>query len=193
MPTCPLPEKTFNSHPDDEKKVLLGKITSVHGLRGWIKIYSWTQPKANIFGYGQWWLCFPDNRMKKVTVEQTRSSGNNLVARIKGCHDRDQARFYVNANILVDESMLPDLDVGEYYWHQLKGLTVFIVTNDNKLSNIGKIHHLVDTGANDVIVVRPTPQSIDERERWIPWLEEQTIIDVDLARREIQVNWDPEF
>ncbi len=189
-----LPEKNFNLHTSlSGKKILLGKITTVHGLQGWVKIYSWTQPKTNIFGYNPWWLRSADQQLKQVTVEQTRSSGQKLLVRLKGCHDRDHARLYVNSDILIDEDMLPSLGEKEYYWHQLEGLNVFIEMDNKETINIGQIHHLLDTGANDVIIVRPTPQSIDERERWIPWLEDQVILNVDLSKGEVQIKWDPDF
>ena len=84
---------------------------------------------------------------------------------------------------------LPQLPEGEYYWHQLEGLDVF-TTEDECL---GKVHHLIETGSNDVLVVRATDASIDQRERLIPYLPDQVIRSVDLAGSRLVADWDPEF
>lgn len=176
-----------------DKKVVLGKVTAVHGLRGWVKVYSWTQPMANIFVYPQWWLRFIDGRLEKVKVEETRRQGQGLAIRFDRCQDRDQARYYVNAEILVDANTLPSLKKNEYYWHQLEGLTVLAKNENDAPVNIGKLHHLIDTGANDVMVVRATKDSIDNQERLIPWVEDEVILSVELTGKLLRVEWDPAF
>jgi 16S rRNA processing protein RimM len=58
---------------------------------------------------------------------------------------------------------------------------------------LGRVSKLLETGANDVLVVQPDDQSIDQRERLIPYVPDQFILRVDLGTREMQVDWDPEF
>jgi 16S rRNA processing protein RimM len=84
---------------------------------------------------------------------------------------------------------LPELPSGEYYWYQLEGLDVFTVSGEC----LGKVHHLMETGSNDVVVVRATSGSIDQRERLIPYLPDQVVQQVDLDQGRMVVDWDPEF
>ena len=88
----------------------------------------------------------------------------------------------------MSRSELPALGQGEYYWHQLQGLRV-----ESRGSCLGQVDHLLETGANDVLVVKPCEGSIDSRERLVPWVQGQYVIAVDLEAGVIEVDWDPEF
>jgi 16S rRNA processing protein RimM len=111
------------------------------------------------------------------------------VVRLKGIGDREVARTYSGADITVPTAELPELPEGEFYWHQLEGLTVLTVDGEC----LGKVDHMIETGSNDVLVVRATDSSIDQRERLIPYLPEQAVTNVSLAEGSITVDWDPEF
>ena len=103
--------------------------------------------------------------------------------------DRDVARDYCGLDIAIETSLLPELDDGEFYWSQLEKLKVY--TLDGKL--LGKVNHLIETGSNDVLVVRKCEGSIDKRERLIPYLPDQVIQEIDLEAGTLRVDWDPEF
>jgi 16S rRNA processing protein RimM len=124
-----------------------------------------------------------------MRLEEGRRQGQGIVVRLKGINDRNLASTYSGAEIRVRTAELPELPEGEYYWHQLEGLSV-VTQNDECL---GKVHHLMETGANDVLVVRATADSIDQRERLIPYLPDQVLKEVDLNAARIVVDWDPEF
>ena len=182
-----VPDQRTDSH-----RVVLGKVTTVHGLLGWVKVYSWTQPVTNIFAYPKWWLRFPNGCLEQVEVAQTRLQGNGLAVRFNNCHNREQALLYKDSDVLVDTAELPEPVSGEYYWYELEGLTVMTEIDDVSV-NMGKISHLLDTGANDVVVVHPTKDSIDTKERLIPWIDREVIRAVNLDDRLLQVCWDPDF
>ncbi len=167
---------------------MIGQITSVFGVKGWLKIYSYTDPREGILEYPDWTLSLNGQRIP-VKVEEGRRQGQGIVVRLKGIDDRDVARTYAGADILVPTRALPELPEGEYYWFQLEGLAVF--TPDGEC--LGRVHHMLETGANDVLVVRATEQSIDQRERLIPYLPDQVVQSVDLAAGKLVVDWDPEF
>jgi 16S rRNA processing protein RimM len=78
---------------------------------------------------------------------------------------------------------LPAAETGEYYWHDLQGLSVVTLAGES----LGTVDHLIETGANDVLVVE------GERERLIPFVMGQVVVHVDLDKGEIQVDWDKEF
>ena len=171
----------------------LGEISGLHGVKGWVKVFSDTQPRENIFSYQPWQLHGPAGQFS-VEVSHWRKQGKTLVAHISGLSDREQARELIGAVISVPQSVLPELDQGEFYWSELIGLRV--KTTDAKrdeVLDLGVVAELIETGANDVLVVRGDDESIDQAERLIPWLCEQVIKDVDLATGDINVDWDPEF
>ncbi|VXB35630.1 Ribosome maturation factor RimM [Pseudomonas sp. 8AS] len=173
--------------PTAEDLIVLGKITSVHGVRGEVKIYSFTDPIDNLLDYSQWTLR-RDGEVKQVELVSGRLQGKVLVAKLKGLDDREVARTFAGFDICVPRALLPDLAEDEFYWYQLEGLKVI----DQLGQLLGKIDHLLETGANDVMVVKPCAGSLDDRERLLPYTA-QCVLKVDLAAGEMQVEWDADF
>ncbi|MWV11521.1 ribosome maturation factor RimM [Pseudomonas sp. R-28-1W-6] len=173
--------------PTAEDLIVLGKITSVHGVRGEVKIYSFTDPIDNLLDYSQWTLK-RDGEVKQVELVSGRLQGKVLVAKLKGLDDREVARTFAGFDICVPRALLPDLAEDEFYWYQLEGLKVI----DQLGQLLGKIDHLLETGANDVMVVKPCAGSLDDRERLLPYTA-QCVLKVDLAAGEMQVDWDADF
>ena len=166
-----------------EKFVLLGKIVGLHGVRGELKLESYTEPRTQIFRYQPW-------RMRSASGESTlegcrgRAQGKGIVAELPGVTDRDAAAALVGSEIWVARSALPMPAPGEYYWSDLEGLEVITVEG----VSLGTVSHLLATGANDVLVVRNA-----DRERLIPFLVGQFVTEVDLEAGRVTVDWDPEF
>ena len=177
----------MSATPSVEDLIVLGKITSVHGVRGEVKIYSFTDPIDNLLGYPAWTLK-RDGEVKQVELVSGRLQGKILVAKLKGLDDREVARTFAGFDICVPRALLPDLDDGEYYWHQLEGLKVI----DLQGQLLGRLDHLLETGSNDVMVVKPCPGSLDDRERLLPYTE-QCVQKVDLTAGEMRVDWDADF
>jgi len=172
----------------DVAETIMGKVTSVYGVKGWVKVYSYTQPKENLAKY-KVWLLQKNGVEQTVRVKQCKVHGNGLVAYIEGYDDRERAKELAESFIKIDIAELPDLAKGEYYWHQLEGLKVL---TDNQIL-LGKVHHMMETGSNDVLVVRKCAGSLDGKERLIPYLPDQVVKSIDLDKKEIVVDWDPEF
>lgn len=166
-----------------EKLVLLGKVVGVHGIRGELKLESYTDPRTQIFRYQPW-------RLRSASGETTiagsrgRAQGKGIVATLPGVDDRDAAAALIGSEIWVARSALPKSTPGEYYWTDLEGLEV--VTLEGRA--LGVVSHLIATGANDVLVVKDA-----ERERLIPFILGQFVTGVDLECGRISVDWDPEF
>jgi 16S rRNA processing protein RimM len=177
----------MNATPSAEDLIVLGKITSVHGVRGEVKIYSFTDPIDNLLDYSPWTLK-REGEVKQVELVSGRLQGKVLVAKLKGLDDREVARTFAGFDICVPRALLPDLDDGEFYWHQLEGLKVI----DLQGQLLGRLDHLLETGANDVMVVKPCPGSLDDRERLLPYTE-QCVQQTDLAAGEMRVDWDADF
>jgi len=171
--------------------VNVGRITAVYGVKGWVKVHSYTEPQENLFEYHPWFLK-TKHGVKKIEIDDARPHGDAFVAHIVGVDDRDLAMQYTAADIGIERDLLPELDEGEYYWSQLEGLVVFTQYEGTR-QRLGVVSKIMETGANDVLVVAADAESIDKRERLIPYVPEQFVLSVDLNAGEMLVDWDPGF
>jgi len=160
---------------------VVGRIVGAHGVCGWVKVHSYTQPMENILTYSPWYLRH-DGEWQARRPEKGRRQGRGVVAQIAGCGERDAALSLRGCDIAVRREQLPPAAEDEYYWNELIGLEV--VTTDGR--SLGRVDHLLQTGANDVLVVR------GDRERLLPFIE-TVVLTVDLETGCIEVDWDPEF
>ena len=171
-----------------EDVVILGRFTSTYGVKGWIKVYSYTDPMEKILTYAPWLVC-RNGHWTELKRIGGKPHGKGLIAQLDGVDTPEQARLFTNLEIAVPKGVLPDLEPGEYYWNQLENLLVY--TESGVL--LGRVDHLLETGANDVLVVQGTEASLDREERLIPWVPEQVIKEIDLDSGTMRVDWDPEF
>lgn len=163
--------------------VTLGRISGAYGIQGWVKVHSETGPRDNIVRYSPWYLEWHGQRATRA-VSAGRLQGKTVVAKLVDCDDRAAAERLIGADIRVRREQLPELSrPGEFYWTDLIGLAV--ETADGV--SLGRIARLFETGANDVIIVA------GERERLIPYVWGQVVLEVDLDQAVMRVDWDPEF
>lgn len=168
--------------------LVLGKFTGPYGVKGWIKVYSYTDPMENIGNYHPIWF-ERNGQRSEITLDSIKRHGKGLVAKIAGCDVREQTTEYTGGSLVVPRGQLAPLEPGEYYWSDLIGLTVI----NDRGEELGKVNHLIETGSNDVLVVRGTQSSIDKRERLIPYLPEQVIMEIDTGAQTMRVDWDSDF
>jgi len=164
-----------------DEMVVMGRISGLYGVRGWVKVYSFTSPRENILQYKTWYLREKGNWVPHQ-LAQGRKHGKGIVALIEGCDDRDVARGWIDTEIAVLQSDLPRLEAGEYYWSDLLELEVVNLQG----VKLGIVDHLLETGANDVLVLK------GDRERLIPFVQGPVIHEIDLAAKRMIVDWDPE-
>jgi len=162
------------------KKILVGKISNPHGIKGWVKVISFTDPIENILSYKQWIISDKETE-KTYYLEDSRVQGNKIVIKLENVNDRNDADLLKNLQIQVNRSDLPDLDQNSYYWEDLVDFNVI----DIKGNHVGKVDSLFRTGSNDVLVI------IDEtKERLlVPFIMEEVIKYVDLAKELISIDW----
>lgn len=165
-----------------QQRVILGKVGGLYGVRGWVKLWSFTDPVENLLDYREVELG-REGAWRVARLAEGRRQGQALVARFEGCADRDDAALLVGAELAVMRDRLPAPAAGEYYWADLVGLKV--VTTEGV--ELGRVDHMMATGANDVMVVK------GERERLLPFLPGRFVHEVDLAGGRIVVDWDPDF
>ncbi|WP_282273031.1 ribosome maturation factor RimM [Stenotrophomonas sp. PS02298] len=168
---------------DIERRILLGRIAGVFGVRGELKLESWTEPRSAIFKYQPWILRTPAGQESELTGVRGRDSGKTLVATFPDVTDRDVAEAMRGTEIYVARSALPPPSADEYYWVDLEGLDVQTVEG----VKLGIASHLFSTGSNDVLVTR------GDRERMIPFVMGDFVKSVDFDANLIVVDWDPEF
>lgn len=166
-----------------QEYIVVGRINGIFGVRGWVKIFSHTQPRENILGYVTWYLK-KQGEWVACELDTGRVHGKGVVAKLKGCDDRDAAAALMGNTIAIRREQLPQTGADEYYWSDLVGLKV--ITLEGVV--LGVVDSLLETGANDVLVVMQ-----DGTERLIPFVQGQFVKNVDLNEGVITVDWDPEF
>ena len=166
----------------NQQQINVGKISGVFGIKGRVKVFSFTECRENILSYSPW-LLKKDSETRLVAVIDGKIQGKAVVAQLDGVNDRDQAASFMGWDIYITPEQLPKVAKDEYYWSDLIGLAV-----ETDLGvQLGVIESLLETGANDVVIVK------GERERVIPFLQGQTIIAIDLEAGKMVVDWDPDF
>jgi len=202
----------------DDKLIVVGRVAGLYGIKGWVKVFSYTDPMEAVVDYSPWFIRARDqkNAGRKTWVQVKLKAGKRhaktVVAKLDGCNDRNAAMAYVGTEIAIEPQQLESLkEKNEYYWRELIGLRVI----NQQDVELGVVKKLLETGANDVLVVvsdiesvmksEAEPEEASEsenvkpeirerpRERLIPWTMNNAIIAVDLERQVIEVDWDPEF
>ena len=161
--------------------VILGRIVGVYGVKGWVKVFSEAQPREGILNYQPLFI-ETDGAWQALPVEAGRLSGKSIILKCQGIDDRDAAQALVGRSLAIDAGQLPELAQGEYYWSQLLGLEVLNLQGEP----LGRVDHLLETGANDVLVL------VGERQRLLPYVP-QVIKQVDLAQGRMTVDWGADF
>ena len=161
--------------------IIVGRISGLFGVRGEVRVFDFSRRRGDILAYDPWLLRHEDG-WREVSVREGRSHQDTVVVQLEGWQDREAARELIGTEIAIRPEQLAKLDSGEYYWHQLEGLSVVNAAGEE----LGIVARVMETGANDVLVVR------SNRERLIPYTP-NTIVEVDLSAGKIQVDWELDF
>ncbi len=171
------------------EKMIVGKLGATYGIRGWLKVHSFTEQVESIFEYSPWFINQKGNWVElKVTNWKRHNKG--YVCKFENIDDRENAHQLVNFEINVNSAVLPELSEDEFYWRELFGMKVITT----KGYDLGEVSDILETGSNDVLVVKANLRdAFGQKERLIPFLEEQVIINIDREAQRIEVDWDPGF
>lgn len=161
-----------------DTKVIIGRFGSVHGVKGDIRVFLYTQPIELALE------CFPwqveiNNEWQPLNITKTKWHNDQLLVHIENIDDRDVAKRYTNLNIGIERSQLPELDDDDYYWSDLVGLRVINQNNEE----LGKIEYFEVTGSNDVFVVK------GKKEYCLPYLDD-VVKEIDLKAGIMRVEWE---
>ena len=204
------------------KFVLVGEVCGHFGIKGWVKIKSFMRPRAEITRFSEWFVYRDslDNRshigdvdtatgevdiadgvLEPARLQQSKEQGRHLIAKLAEFDSREQTERLIGAKLFIEKAALVPVQHGEHYWSDLIGLNVM---NRDGI-NLGCVDHIVETGANDVLVIVDKGESVASeevtassnkeqvhKERLVPW-NDQVIVDVDIEQSIMVVDWDADF
>ena len=174
---------------EQQEKVVVGKLGASYGIRGWLKVFSFTENAENIFDYSPWFIKVR-GEWQMFQVEDWKRHSQGYIGKLVGLDLREDAQALTNAEIAINADALPALSNDEFYWRELYGMSVFTT----KGYGLGKVTDILETGSNDVLVVAANPKdAFGQKERLIPFLDEQVIKLIDRSAQRIEVDWDPGF
>ena len=136
--------------------VLIGKIVGAHGLEGTSKIQSYAE-SLEIFKSGTILLVSsPEGNENRYEIDWVKSHSRGALLALKEVTDREQAKSLIGSELYIEKAELPKLEAGTYYWFDLIGVNVY--TSDDRY--LGRLDSIIETGANDVYVVRDGDKEI---------------------------------
>lgn len=173
----------------DNNPVILGTLGAVYGIKGWLKVISFTDQAEGIFEY-QPWLIGQEGNWQDVDVAQWRWHNKGLIAKFANVDDREAAQQLVGRKIAVSADKLPELPEDEFYWRDLVGLQVVNIEN----YDMGTVSQMLPTVSNDVLVVKANSKdAFGKRERLIPFIQSQYVVAVNMEEKRITVDWPADF
>lgn len=169
--------------------IVVGTFGATYGIKGWIRINSFTDSMEGIFDY-QPWLVNQNGTWQKVSVVDWRLHGKTYIVSLEGVSQREEAKVFVNQEIAIFPEQLQELPSDEYYWRELVRCEVI----NHQGYHMGEVVEILETGSNDVLRVKANSRdAFGKQERLIPFIESDFILDVNIAAKQIKVNWEPDF
>ncbi len=166
--------------------ILLGNISGVHGLKGWLKVFSHTSPRLKITEYSQWFLKKDGEDWIVHKVLKGREQGKNIIVQLEGVTERSQVDALIGSQIAIRKEQLEALPDGEFYWKDLIGIAV----ETKEGESLGRLDWIFNSGSNDVLVVK---NSAEKKERMLPFLFGDVVLSIDLDSSLMVVDWDVDF
>lgn len=169
--------------------IILGRLGAVHGIRGWLKIFPYTEHAKDIFKYQPWFIQ-RSGQWQQLELENWKQHNRCFIIKIKHSNDRNTASLITNYEVIVDLAQLPKLKDNEFYWKNLIGCQVLTT----KGYSLGYVQSLIETGSNDVLVIKANlKDAFGIKERLIPIIDEQVIKNINFSSKIIEVDWHPGF
>jgi 16S rRNA processing protein RimM len=167
---------------DQDNWIIVGRFGRPYGVKGFVTVYSFTEPRDNILRYNKWHV-FIKNKWQPINLLCAEMQNKYIIAQIEGYPNRELVAQLTNIEIAVPQDQLEELGTGNYYWHQLIGMNVINPQGES----FGKVIEIIPTGSNDVLVVE------GKKRHLIPYLPGQFILNIDSKQQLITVEWDMDF
>lgn len=171
----------------------VGRISDAWGIKGWFKVLSHSADPQALFSSKRWFIQPSERGAKtfsgtlKLAIKEAKTHSDTVVATAQGIDDRTAAEALRGARIFVSRASFPTADKDEFYWVDLIGLTVV----NREGINLGEVKELMSTGPQTVLVMDYLLEG-KLQERMIPFVA-TFVDDVDLAKRQITVDWQPDY
>lgn len=162
--------------------ITVGRFGRPHGIKGFVTIHSFTEPRDNILRYTDWYV-FLNMEWQPIQLLSVEVQNKAIIAQVKGYPERESVARLTNLEIAVAKEQLAQLEPGEYYWHDLIGMAVV----NQKGDSFGTVTEIMPTGSNDVLVVQ------GEKKHLIPYLPGQFVTSINIEQNLITVDWDLDF
>ena len=162
--------------------VVMARVAGAFGIKGWLKLHTFTESSDSLDAYASW-LLKSDKGWQEFELEDFAVNVKGVVAKLKGCDDRSAAEKLIKCDIGIPRDALEDAGEGEVFWFDLIGCDVVNIAGEK----LGKIETLLETGANDVLVVKMGTEEI-----LIPYLDD-VVLKVDRESKLVTVNWTQDF
>lgn len=162
---------------NERRLVEVGRLGAAHGVRGWLKVQSFTDPPRRLFEWKRWLV-----GGREMKLLEARPQGNGWIARLEGVEERDAAGRLAGAMVSVERTELPPTAAREHYRADLLGFAAMNLEG----ALLGVVDHFVDTPGNAVMVIKGA------REHWVP-VTPQHLREVQVEARTLVVDWPEEF
>lgn len=157
--------------------ILIGKVVNIHGIKGEVKIYPYTDDIDNLSNIDKLYL---DEKLSlEYNVENCRVHKNMLITKFKEISDPDVALKLKDKNVYIPKSDLEELEEGTYYIFDLIGIEIF----DMDQNKIGVLEDVQNSGANDVYEINTT----DNKKIYLPAIH-GVIKKVDIKNKKMYVD-----
>lgn len=162
--------------------VVVGRFGRPQGLKGLVRVISFTQPTENIIDYMPWHVAIR-GEWQPIRINAVETHTRFILVQVEGYTQREQVGLLTNCDIAIQPQQLPVLPEDEFYWHNLIGMHV--VNQNNQV--LGTVVDIIATGSNDVLIVS------GEKRHLVPYIPGEFVVQVDKAAGCILVNWDADF
>ena len=168
-----------------DRKVLIGKLGKPHGIKGYIYFHYYGKEISLLTNYDN----FLDSDANTFKLEKMFEKSNRLIIKFEESNDRNFAESLRDKEIFVSEDDLPSLEEGEYYLFELEGLKVLNL--ENRI--LGIVKGTMGTESNEVLILESCADSIDNKERLIPYIKPQVVKEISLVDNYLLVDWPEDF
>lgn len=174
----------------DDTPRSMGRLCATYGLKGFIKVQSFTEQPENLFDYSPWFIRRRGEEWREVQVEAWKPHAGGFIAKLDAANVKEEAALLTGMDIGIKRSSLPPPSDDEVYLVDLEGCTVIGLEG----VNLGIVKRVVDQGAAPYMVVSPSDQAKGKKiERLIPFVRGPIVSKVDLDSKTIWVEWGEDY
>ena len=168
-----------------DRKILLGKLGKPHGVKGFLYIHYYGEDPNKLYDYEG--LLLDDGT--SVKVDKLLLQKDRVILKFLETNSRNDAEKLRDKELFIKEDSLPVLENNQAYYFELEGLNVKNLDN----VDLGRVKEILETNANDVLVIEPTKSSVDEKERLVPYVKDNVVKEINKTDKTILIDWSKDY